>query len=161
MVHAALLLAGVLAAAAPEVAPADVAAVRAAIRKPGATAVLVNVWATWCDPCREEMPGVLRFYRAHRAEGLRLVLVSADDDAGEAAKFLAAQGVDFPSLRKVGDDMAFIDGLDRRWSGSLPASFLYDGRGNQRRFWSGKVTYDELEAQLAELKKPPRKRRQP
>jgi thiol-disulfide isomerase/thioredoxin len=152
MLQGAVLLA-LLASASPEVAPADVAAVRAAIRKPGASAVLVNVWASWCDPCREEMPDVLRFYREHRDQGLRLILVSADDDAKDAARFLGTLGVDFPSLLKAGDDMAFIDGLDKKWSGSLPASFLYDGRGQKRRFWSGTVTYDELAAELAKLDK--------
>ena len=38
--------------------------------------VLVNVWATWCDPCREELPELLRAYREHRAQGLRLVMIS-------------------------------------------------------------------------------------
>ena len=83
-----LLLATLLAAqpgcaAAPppsSVAVAELPAILAAVKAPGAQAVLVNVWATWCEPCREEMPDLVRFYRDHRAEGLRLVLISADDD---------------------------------------------------------------------------------
>ena len=87
----------------------------AEVRKPGPRAVLVNVWASWCDPCREELPELLRFYRSHKREGLRLVLVSADDKstADEARTFLASLGVDFVSYRKgASDDMAFIDALD-------------------------------------------------
>src|SRR4051794_41056060 len=67
------------AARSPTVTPADVPTLLREIRKPGARAVLVNVWATWCDPCRAEMPRIARFFQAHRAEGLRLVLISADD----------------------------------------------------------------------------------
>lgn len=140
-------------AVAPSVLPADLPAVKKAIEAPGAAAVLVNVWATWCDPCREEMPELLRLYREHRARGVRLVLISADDedDRDEAARFLGSLGVDFPSWLKRGDDMAFIDGLDRRWTGALPASFLYDGRGRVQRFWQGEVTAAELDRALKDV----------
>ena len=53
-----------------------------AVRAPGARAVLVNVWATWCDPVAQEMPDLIRFYRDHREDGLRLVLVSAGRRGG-------------------------------------------------------------------------------
>jgi thiol-disulfide isomerase/thioredoxin len=138
----------------PAPALADLAAVLAAVREPGASAVLVNVWATWCDPCREEMPEVVRFYRSHRTEGLRLLLISADDpeNAREVARFLGEVGAaGARALIKTGDDMAFINGLDSRWSGALPASFLFDGRGRERHFWPGQVTYPDLENGLKEL----------
>jgi len=139
---------------APLPTPADLTAVLAAVRAPGARAVLVNLWATWCDPCREEMPDLIRFFRAHRAEGLRLVLVSADDPDSrkDVARFLAAAGATgAQAFIKTGDDMAFINGLDVRWSGALPASFLYDGRGAERQFWPGRVTLPDLEAALAQI----------
>jgi thiol-disulfide isomerase/thioredoxin len=139
---------------APAPAPADLATILAAVRAPGARAVLVNLWATWCDPCREEMPDLIRFYRAHRAEGLRLVLVSADDPGSpeDVARFLAEAGATgAQAFIKTGDDMAFINGLDARWSGALPASFLYDSRGGERQFWPGRVTLADLEAALAQL----------
>src|SRR6187402_2506401 len=65
-----------MAPAALQVEVAELPAILAAIKAPGAQAVLVNVWATWCEPCREEMPDLVRFYRDHRAQGLRLVLIS-------------------------------------------------------------------------------------
>jgi thiol-disulfide isomerase/thioredoxin len=144
------LLIGSTAEAAPKIVPARVETVLAAIRKPGARAVLVNVWATWCEPCREEMPDLLRAYRAHKKDGLRLVLVSADDEPtrAEAEKFLASQGVDFDSFLRTGDDMAFINGLDPRWSGALPASFLFDGQGRVLQFWPRPVTPDDLSKKL-------------
>ena len=134
---------------------ADLPAILAAARAPGARAVLINVWATWCDPCREELPDLIRFYRDHRADGLRLILVSADDpqDRAEVTRLLAAAGAppDTPSFIKTGDDMKFIDGLDRRWSGAIPASFLYDGRGRKRRWWAGPVTARDLDGAVAGL----------
>jgi len=131
----------------PSIVPGDAKDILQAIRHPGATAVLVNVWATWCDACREEMPRLLQFYREHRAGGLRLVLISADDESerARAAQFLAAQGLDVPSWLKRGDDMAFIDALDRRWTGTLPASLLFDGKGRVVALWQGPVIVAELE----------------
>ena len=131
----------------PTVVPGDAKTILKAIRRPGATAVLVNVWATWCDACREEMPRLLQFYREHRTGGLRLVLISADDESerARAAQFLAAQGLDVPSWLKRGDDMAFIDALDRRWTGTLPASLLFDGKGQVVELWQGPVTVAELD----------------
>jgi thiol-disulfide isomerase/thioredoxin len=147
---------------------ADLPAVLAAVRAPGARAVLVNVWATWCDPCREELPELLRFYRQHRAMGLRLVLVSADDEEqrAEVGRVLAeAGGADLPTFIKHGDDDVFVNGLDPRWSGALPATFLYDGRGNRRRFWPGVVSYRALETGVGGLLRakdnPETKRRTP
>ena len=135
----ALLLAAAAAAqpAPVPVAVGDLAAVRAAVTAPGATAVLVNVWATWCDACREEMPALLRFARAHRSEGLRLVLVSADDEdqREHVAEFLGKAGAaGATAFIKHGADDAFVNGLDPKWTGALPASFLYDARGVKKRF---------------------------
>lgn len=135
---------------APPPTPADAPAVLEEVRKPGASAVLVNVWATWCVPCREEFPDILRVAREYRERGLRLVLVSADfsDATADVTEFLTAQGVDFPTLLKAGKDEAFVDGLDRRWTGSIPASFLYDGRGKLVRYWEGKADYKTLEKRV-------------
>ncbi len=124
------------------------------VHRPGAKVILVNVWATWCVPCREEFPDLVRLHRDFEKRGLRLVLVSADfDDDRETTvrKFLVAQGVDFPSLLKEEKDEVFIDGLDPRWSGALPVSLLYDGSGKQLDIWEGSETYDELKARVLEV----------
>jgi thiol-disulfide isomerase/thioredoxin len=152
----ALLVATVVAAeaAAPvQVEIAELPAIMAAIKAPGAQAVLVNVWATWCEPCREEMPDLMRFYRDHRARGLRLVLISADDDdqRAEVARVLAALGFDGQAFIKHGNDMTFIDAFDRNWKGALPATFLFDGRGARNQSWLGAVTYDDLRARVSRL----------
>jgi thiol-disulfide isomerase/thioredoxin len=157
----ALLVATLLAAeAAPSGAPvkveiADLPAILAAVKTPGAQAVLVNVWATWCEPCRQEMPDLVRFYRDNRAQGLRLVLISADDDAqrAEVSRVLTALSFDGPAFIKRGNDMAFIDALDPSWKGALPATFLFDGRGVKKTSWLGSVTYAELRARVSGLLK--------
>jgi thiol-disulfide isomerase/thioredoxin len=143
---------------------ASLATILAEAKASRAPAVLVNVWATWCDPCREEMPDLLRFLRDHRAAGLRLVLISADDpDAGpEVRRALATAtaqaGVagtpDAALFIKQDDDMKLIDGLDPRWSGALPATFLFDDAGRRIHSWLTPIKYADLEPEVARLTKP-------
>jgi thiol-disulfide isomerase/thioredoxin len=119
-------------------------------RRPGATATLVNIWASWCVPCREEFPELLRLERSYRRRGLRLALVSADFDAPAARAFLVKQGVSFRTYLKTGDDMTFINALDPRWSGALPATFVYDGAGRLVSFWEGKADSGRFEQAVGE-----------
>jgi thiol-disulfide isomerase/thioredoxin len=128
---------------APLPSPAEAEAILAEVKRPGAAAVLVNVWATWCSPCTEEFPDLLHVARDLAPKGLRLVLVSVDFPGSEAEtrSFLTSQGVDFPTFVRAGKDETFVDGLERQWSGAIPATFLYDGGGRLVRFWEGKASY--------------------
>jgi thiol-disulfide isomerase/thioredoxin len=138
------------AASAPTIQPADAPTVLAAVRAPGAKAVVLNVWATWCEPCREEFPDLVRLGHEYSNKGVRLVLVSGDFDSEKPAvtKFLTDQGVDFASYIKSGDDMQFINALNPKWTGALPATFVYDGQGRLRDFWEGKASYAKMEERL-------------
>src|SRR4030095_7876424 len=80
--------------------------VLAAVRDPGARVVVVNVWATWCAPCRQEFPDLMRLNERYQDRGMRLVLVTADfdDQIGEARQFLAQQGIEFLTYHKTGND---------------------------------------------------------
>lgn len=152
----ALTVAAVAQPAPVPVAVGDLPAIRAAVTAPGARAVLVNLWATWCDSCRDELPALLQFARAHRADGVRLILVSADDEdqREQVAAFLTKAGAtNVQAFIKHGDDQAFINGLDPKWTGALPASILYDGHGAKKRFWPGPVTGADLESGVRELLK--------
>lgn len=134
----------------PAAQPADAATVMAAVQAPGAKVTVLNVWATWCEPCREEFPDLVRLGHEYQGRGVRLVLVSGDFDTEKAAvnKFLTDQGVDFATYIKSGDDMKFINGLNPKWSGALPATFVYDGNGRLRDFWEGKASYQQMEERL-------------
>ncbi len=136
--------------AAIEIVPIDPSGLARAIAAPGARATLVNVWASWCQPCREEFPDLVRLEREWRERGFRLLFVSADfaEDVPNAKSFLAEQGVTARTYLKTGDDMPFIDTLDPRWSGALPGSFLYDSSGRLVRFWEGKASDDSLRARI-------------
>lgn len=144
-------------AAAAEPAPvrtAQIAEIREEIRRPGASAVLVNLWATWCLPCVDEMPDLLRVARAWRPHGLRVVLISTDfgeDRDARVREFLDRLGVDFPTWIKSGDDAEFIDGIDPRWTGALPATLLFDSAGEVLELWEGQVHFDDVEPRVREI----------
>jgi thiol-disulfide isomerase/thioredoxin len=135
------------------VSPVTAADIQRLVRDSGAKAVLVNLWATWCGPCREEFPSLVRVARKYQGQGLKVMLVSADDNAEMAAvkKYLAQQGVDFPAYIKAEKDQPFIDALDKRWTGALPATFIYDGTGKLRDFWEGGTTFNAFEQKVVEV----------
>ncbi len=58
--------------------------------------VFVNLWATWCPPCREEMPSMVEFYNLYHEKGVELVAISEDTNREEVTKMLAKLGVAFP-----------------------------------------------------------------
>ena len=138
------------AARAPRLAPAPVPATAADVvaRVGGAKGrvVLVNAWATWCVPCREEMPDLLRLRKELAARGFELLLVSADfdDSVPEARAYLGELGVDFTTLHKKQRDQEFIDGLDPSWSGALPFTVLHDRSGKRVASWEGRETYEQM-----------------
>ncbi len=126
------------------------------VHAPGAKAVLVNMWATWCGPCQEEFPDLLKVARRDQPKGLRVVLVSNDDEADLAnvKKFLAERGVDFPAYLKAQKDNEFVNGIDSRWTGALPATFIYDGNGKLTDFWEGPGSYAMFEEKVKPLLNP-------
>ena len=98
--------------------------------------------------------------RTYRDRGLRVVLLSADfgETVRDVPAFLAQHGVDFPSYVREGDedDQAFINGIDPRWSGAMPATWVFDGSGPVRSFWEGRADHARFEqAVLAVLDSTP------
>jgi thiol-disulfide isomerase/thioredoxin len=139
--------------AAPRLIPAEASAIKKAIESSGGTAVLVNIWATWCVPCREEFGDVLKVRHDLAGRGLKVLFVSADfDDArDDALRFLGERGVDFPSYWKVGRDEDFIAALAPEWSGVLPATLIYDGHGRLAKILEGKQSYETFRDQAIQV----------
>jgi len=135
------------------VTPVTAADIQKAVRDSGAKAVLVNMWATWCGPCRQEFPGLVRVAHKYQGQGLKVLLVSADTAADLPAvkKFLAERGVEFPAYLKAEKDQEFIDGMGKQWTGALPATFLFDGTGKLRDFWEGETTLSVFEQKVVEV----------
>jgi thiol-disulfide isomerase/thioredoxin len=137
--------------------PAPVRAVnaeemQALLKRDGKRPLLVNYWATWCDPCRDEFPDLVKIDRDYRAKGLDFIAITLDDlvDIKTAVpKFLLDMNAKMPVyLLNVADPEPAINMVDSSWSGALPATFLYDSNGKVVYKHLGRVNPGELRAAI-------------
>jgi thiol-disulfide isomerase/thioredoxin len=94
--------------------------------------LVVNFWATWCDPCREEMPALVAASRRFSSKEVAVSLVSIDSlkKTGDVAKFLSTNKVPFVCWQaKSPDSQPFIDAVDKSWGGAVPFTIVYDRKG--------------------------------
>jgi peroxiredoxin len=112
--------------------------------------VLVNFWASWCGPCKQEMPHLGRLYEKYRAAGFVLLAVNIDDDARLGAATAARWGLKFPVL--LDTEKAVSRAYDL---GSMPATVLIDRDGRVRYLHRGyrEGVEDAYERQIRELVK--------
>lgn len=107
------------------------------------SAVLLNVWATWCEPCRQEMPALSKIHADFQARGLRVVAASVDIEraASRVKDYVSARRLPFTVWLDPGDRASSVFGL-----GALPASFLIDRQG--QIVWHSTELIREDDAQL-------------
>lgn len=102
--------------------------------------VLVNLWATWCPPCKAEMPTLQAYYDTYRADGFVLVAVNAGDGAVEVNAFVDRIGLTFPVW--LDPDNAAMSAFR---SVGLPSSYVIDRSGRVRLAWAGAIERLDLE----------------
>src|SRR5215831_5321104 len=114
--------------------------------------LLLNFWATWCDPCREEFPDLVKVDTDYRDKGLNFIAISLDDvtDIKSAVpKFLNEMKAKMPVvLLNVSDPEPAIKTVDATWDGQLPATFLYDKGGKVVFKHFGRIQPAELRSAL-------------
>jgi thiol-disulfide isomerase/thioredoxin len=125
------------------------------LKRDGNHPLLVNYWATWCDPCRDEFPDLVKIDKQYRAKGLDFIAITLDDlaDINTAVpKFLREMKATMPVyLLNVADPAPAINSVDRQWGGALPATFLYNNKGEVVYKHFGRIKVDELRAAVEKL----------
>ncbi|MBX9602990.1 MAG: TlpA family protein disulfide reductase [Bryobacteraceae bacterium] len=136
------------------VIPVDEAGIGKVIAGAKGQVLLLNFWATWCVPCRKEMPLLVKLARKLSTRPFALVTVSCDepDRKAAAAAFLKQSGVSGTAyFKQAKDDEKFYRAVDAKWDGELPALFLYDPAGRKARVFLGDTPASEVEAAVNKL----------
>jgi len=102
--------------------------------------VVVNFWATWCEPCRAEMPSLQRLQARMQGGPLRVLTVNYGEFPPRIEPFLEREKIELPVLLDTQKDVA------REWNaGGLPITFLVDAQGKVRYWVFGERAWDEGE----------------
>jgi cytochrome c biogenesis protein CcmG/thiol:disulfide interchange protein DsbE len=108
--------------------------------------VLVNLWASWCVPCRQEAPDLDHFARRYRGRGVGVLGINVQDNSDDALAFLREFDVRYPQLRSVGDERSAAFG-----STGVPENFLVDPQGRLALIRRGPVDEEFLEGEVVPI----------
>lgn len=108
--------------------------------------VLVNFWASWCLPCRDEAPALEEFQKRHGDKSFTVLGIDTRDLSGEGREFVDRYGLSYPQLRDGDGDAAHEYGTT-----GVPESFLVDPQGKVRLLAVGPVTDEYLRDEVVPL----------
>lgn len=130
----------------------DLDGLRTLLKRDNSPPLVVNFWATWCDPCREEFPDLVKINAEYGPKGLDFITITLDDLKDiktEVPKFLREMRAPMPAyLLNVSDPEPSIKLVDTEWGGALPATFLYNQKGEIVFKHFGRVKPEELRAAI-------------
>lgn len=133
---------------APDLHLKDVQGNPASLKDYRGKVVLVNNWATWCPPCKAEMPGLETYYQEHQNLSFTLIAIEAGEPAEEVSQFVKSYGLTFPVWLDPGNKA-----LDAFNNQALPNSYVIDKNGVVRLAWAGGISLDMLEKYVTPLLK--------
>jgi len=118
--------------------------------------LLLNVWATWCVPCREEFPDLIQLSESYKDNDVEIVGISVDypdEVESKIIPFLKSQNINFKIyVQNFSEDSGLINYLNPDWNGAIPATFVYDKSGKQRAFLLGKRNFIEFKDELEKIR---------
>ena len=132
---------------APELTLSDLVGQEQSLADYRGQVVLVNLWATWCPPCKAEMPTLQAYYEDHAAEGFMTIAISDGDPADKVAEFVNA----YELTLTVWLDPTYIASEQAFKTRNLPSSFVIDREGQIRLRWVGEIDRATLEKYVTPL----------
>jgi thiol-disulfide isomerase/thioredoxin len=125
---------------------------------PNGKPLLINFWATWCDPCREEFPDLVKLDNEYKGK-IDFITISLDDPEDISAgvpKFLASMKAEMPAyLLKTADESAVISSVSKDWQGGMPFTILLNAKGETAHFRQGKINPETVRSEINKLIVPP------
>jgi thiol-disulfide isomerase/thioredoxin len=117
--------------------------------------LVINVWATWCVPCVEEIPDLTTLRKENHVQVVGISIDDPEDITSKVIPFLKKHALQYPVFVKAaGNDEAFINAMNRNWTGAVPVTFIYDSAGKQRTMLVGKQSYAALQKAVESLRAP-------
>lgn len=132
---------------APELALNDTQGVSRSLADYRGQVVLVNLWATWCPPCKEEMPTLQAFYDKYKDSGFIIIAINDGDPAPDVLQFVEDYALTFP----VWLDPTYVATEEAFHTLNLPSSFVIDRDGTIQLTWVGGISMKMLESYVTPL----------
>jgi peroxiredoxin len=132
---------------APELTLNDTDGVSRSLAEYRGQIVLVNLWATWCPPCKEEMPTLEAFYQEQKENGFVIIAINDGDQQADVLQFVKEYELSFP----VWLDPTYIATEQAFHTKNLPTSFVIDRTGTIRLAWVGGISAETLDQYLSPL----------
>jgi thiol-disulfide isomerase/thioredoxin len=138
------------------VEPIDQSGLKKLIGERNGKILVLNIWATWCAPCVAEFPDLKKLSQTYDTAAVEVVAISADypDEVDtKIIPFLKKTSVSFRVyVAQFEHQEDFINGVNRSWSGALPASLIYDSHGKERFFHVGQQSFDDFKREVDKVK---------
>jgi peroxiredoxin len=109
--------------------------------------VLINLWATWCIPCKEEMPALQAFYNKNKDNGFTVIAINDGDPTPDVLQFAKDYSLTFP----IWLDPTYIATEQAFKTMNLPSSFVVGRDGTVQLMWVGGISYTILEKHVTPL----------
>ncbi len=132
---------------APELTLTDTQGTSRALADYRGQVVLVNLWATWCPPCKQEMPALEAFYDKHKKDGFVIVAINDGDPEADVLQFVKDYELTFP----VWLDPTYIATEQAFKTLNLPSSFVIDRSGTVVLRWVGGINLKTLEKYVSPI----------
>lgn len=115
--------------------------------------LFINFWATWCVPCREEFPDIVKLAKNFpKVEFIAISLDHPDEIKSKIQPFLKKMKTPFKNyVAKFKDDQILIEMINKDWNGAIPATAIYSSNGKQVGFYPKKMSFKEFEKELKKV----------
>lgn len=108
--------------------------------------VILDFWATWCPPCKDEIPDFIKLYNNYKDKGLMIIGISLDTDTDKLKDFCRNMGINYPIAMSDDKVTGAYGGIQY-----IPTTFIIDKEGNIVKKYVGFTKYSEFESQIKKL----------